>query len=234
MSDADIRPSTSLLGLSSGAPAAPTRARSTTLAVEQAAASLLLPDGRSQPAWLLAAAALMERQTAPSRAELYAKVARVHNAVGALQRRLGGMAMLGPRVLDELPLAGVDRLLRQLSRAGQADAVDRLGFPAPKLVIACGVIALCEELCVALPGPRNKRAAALCSALLWRTHEQLNNDPDCPGWTIAVPAPNESWEGALRTARQTRETADRAEGVGAVPLTWYVIGQSIAQARRTR
>jgi hypothetical protein len=162
-------------------------------------------------------------------------VARVRNAVDALQRRLSGMLMLGPALLDELPIAGVDRLLRQLSRAGQADAVDRAGYPSPKLIISAFVVALCEEFRVALPGPRNRRAAALCAALLVRMHEQLRDNSDyLAGVTLPMPETSESWEGSLQTARQTCEMVDRDKGGGPMALVWYAAGQSIALARETQ
>jgi hypothetical protein len=101
--------------------------------------------------------------------------------------------MLSDWLLPQLLPETAGHLLKQLAGSSQADALDRLGYPTPKLIIACGVAGVHRELRGKPPGKRNQHALALCGALLWRTLEQARG---------SATLPDESWEAALRAARQ--------------------------------
>ena len=176
-------------------------------AVERAAIPLLLPDAPQPvpPSWLrdalekiavLAAALWLERQAAPSRAELRALLARPHLDLKALRRRLSDTPIIATTLLRRLQEEGTETLRAKLSGGGQSDAFDKLDCPSAKLMIAYGVIALHQEIRGSLPNPKNTRLLALCAALLWRARERAEDLASAPD------ARSTQWGGALHEARR--------------------------------
>jgi hypothetical protein len=152
------------------------------------------------------AAQIRSQRVAPRRAELRALVSRlvgdqrrVQEDINAIRSRCLGSPSLAATVLPDLlpDPAGLaaERLLSKMSRGGQADALDRIGLPSPKLLVACGVVALCKPLRDP-PNPKSKRAIALCAAILRLAHEQVG-DP-----VSADDARATQWMGSLHKARR--------------------------------
>jgi hypothetical protein len=157
-------------------------------AVARATVLLLLSDGAPEPDWLaealvdladLLAQFWRERQRSPSRARLRASLVRLRQASADVEHLCRDSPCLTAVVARRLSTGStateLDHLIRELSGHGQADGLDRFHWPSPKLLTACTVIALCLRIRGAPPGPKNRRAAALCSALLELARERVGD-----------------------------------------------------------
>jgi hypothetical protein len=89
-----------------------------------------------------------------------------------------------------------ERFRLLLSGSGRGDTFDRLGWPSPKLLVACGAVALCRVLRNAPPDPKNKRAVAFCAALLGLARERAGDSAP------AADARESRWQGSLVKARR--------------------------------
>jgi hypothetical protein len=176
------------------------------LAAERAAARLLQMPGASpeELQWLttalekiaaLAAALWIEQKGAPSRTELRVLLDPPHLDMEALQRRLSDTPIIAATLLRQLP-EGTEAVRVSLAGRGQADAFDRLGCPSPKLLIACGVVALHQKVLRVPPNSKNTRALALCGALLAWAREQVEDPAPTPDARVSF------WAGSLRAARE--------------------------------
>jgi hypothetical protein len=179
-------------------------------AVARAAVQLLVPEGEMPPLWLgaaldniVGAVALFwrERQAAPRATELARVLARLRDNIDTLEQLCGTSRTLEAVVLRNLfpdPAPGVmaTGMAAQMSRGGQGDALDRFGWPAPKLLVACATIELCRAVGDTPPNPKNKHALAFSGALLWRAREQAG-DP-----APAMDARASQWTGSLAKARR--------------------------------
>jgi hypothetical protein len=170
----------------------------------------LVPAREKPPPWLGAALdgitgciALFwrERQNAPSRKTLAATLGRLRDDLATLERHCEGSRtltamMLGNLFPDPQWSVMVARLAVTLSKAGPGDALDHFGWPSPKLLVACAVIALYRAVEDTPLNPKNKFALALCAAFLWRARE-LAGDP-----APAMDARASQWTGSLAKARR--------------------------------
>jgi hypothetical protein len=209
------------------------------LAVEQAAVRLLLPDTPEETARLydtlekiagLVADLWCQQLAAPSRAKLKTLIARVVKSVNIIEQLLSGAPVIADKVLPGLPQEGAKELLKKLSGHGQADTLDRFGLPSAKLVVAAGIMALCRKMQKALPGGKNRKALALCAALLQRGRE-LAGDP-----AEVADASAAQWAWALRKARRAYagvglpSICDEAGDDEAMQLTRLVIDAAVDPA----
>jgi hypothetical protein len=159
----------------------------------------------------LAGASLHAQHHAPRRAELADRFAPLQEYIEHLP------LLIGTTLNERLALPS---LLDKLSRGGGSDMLDLLGYPSPKLVIACAVTALHLAYLDHLPSERDPHALALCAALLVCAAEQAD-----------VPLPKEpeepdklrtQWGHSLRHALASVLTVD-PNGAGALSFAWWVV-----------
>jgi hypothetical protein len=172
-------------------------------AVEQTAIHLLRPEPDVLP-WLfnalesvavLTAALWIDQQNAPSRTELRAMLDPRHLDMESLQRRLSASPIIADTLLRQLP-DGAEAVRASLAGRGQSDLFDRLACPSPKLMIACAVTALHQQMRGTLLNAKNVRQLTLCVALLWRAREHAEDPAAAPEVRLT------QWAGALRAARR--------------------------------
>jgi hypothetical protein len=198
-------------------------------AVWRTAILLLLPRWPSPvpPPWLhtaledltaFAGALWQERQRAPSRDRLHAQVRRVVEAQAALREILEPIPIGGRGILpDDSGRKLLERAERDLAGRGQANALDRLGAPTPKAVIALGVVALCRRIKGSAPNTKNRGAIQLCAALLWRARERVGEA------AAAMDARTSQWSRALQDARHINPYDDSDPAA----LTAYAVATAL-------
>jgi hypothetical protein len=203
-------------------------------AVARTAVRLLVPSRETLPFWFgnaidavtgLVATFWRERQSAPSRSELSALLTRLLADIAAIDNvNNRSLAAFVFRDLVPAPreLLMAKRRAIDLSSGGQGDALDRIGWPSPKLLTACGVIALCRQVGIPPPGPKNQRAIACCAAFLWRARE-LAGDPAPAADTRAT-----LWFGSLTNARRVYGSAALISVEDVNPLNYaaYIAARS--------
>jgi hypothetical protein len=156
----------------------------------------------------LAGALLHAQHHAPRRAELASHVAPLQ---ACIERE---PLLIGTTLNEQLRLPS---LLDKLSRGGSSTVLDLLGYPTPKLVIACAVTALHLAYLDQVPSERSQRAIALCAALFVWAAEQAD-----------VPAPaapdtrRTQWGHSLRQARASVLTAD-PQGADVLSFAWGTV-----------
>jgi hypothetical protein len=197
-------------------------------AVEQAVLAMLFPRATAAdlarlsppPPWIckalerlivLIGVLLHDQHHVPRRAELASRFAPLQEHIGRLP------LLIGTTLNEQLRLPS---LLDKLSRRGSFSVLDLLGYPSPKLEIACAVTALHLAYRNYVPSERSRHALALCAALLMRAAE----------WA-EVPMPKESqepdklrtqWGHPLRQARKSVMTID-PNGAGVLSFAWWVV-----------
>jgi hypothetical protein len=178
------------------------------LAAEQAAVRLLLPDALEAPSSLchalqgiaaLAGALWREERYAPSRAELLALLDWPQPDLEVLRRRLSDTPIIAATLL-RLVQEDVAVARKRLAGRGQSDAFDQLGCPSPKLLIACGVVALRQEIGGSPLNIKNTQLRALLGALLWWAREQVGHPVAGPDTSMG------QWERPWRDARRLYKT----------------------------
>jgi hypothetical protein len=205
------------------------------LAAEQAAVRLLLPDALEASPWLchalqgiaaLAGALWLEQQRAPDRKELLYLLDWPQPDLEVLRRRLSDTPIIAATLL-RLVEEDVAVARKRLAGRGQSDAFDQLGCPTPKLLIACGVLALRRETGGPPLNIKNTQLRALLGTLLWWAREQV-------GHPVAGPDTSEAqWERPWRQARRLHKTvgAVTAAAESAGELAQFAV--SVALRRQT-
>jgi hypothetical protein len=177
-----------------------------------AAISLLVPtDATHGPPWLVdvlnrladsAALWTIVQREQPSRSELRRRLLQLHEAIRAIERLGVGNPIFATLVLsdllpDERTRERIACYLHLLSRAGAADLHQMRAWPTSKLIVACGVMALCQRLRGGpLPGRRHIDVLRLCGALLQLARIR-SGEP-----TGAIDTRESNWAGSLDAARQ--------------------------------
>jgi hypothetical protein len=198
-------------------------------AVEQAAIHLLLPEPEALP-WLfnalervavLTAALWIDQQNAPSRSELRTMLDPRHLDMEALERRLSASPIIAGTLLQQLP-DGAEAVRASLAGRGQSDLFDRLACPSPKLMVACAVTALHQQMRGTLLNAKNTRQLTLCVALLWRAREHAEDPAAAPDVRVS------QWAGALAAARRIYAAGVApADEYGAEGLAHWAVGVAL-------
>jgi hypothetical protein len=145
--------------------------------------------------------AVVQREQ-PSRSELRRRLLQLQDAIMALEQLDVGNPVFAALVLSNLLPDACTRerialYLHLLSRAGAADLHQMRHWPTPKLIIACGVMALCQRLRTgSLPGRRHTGVLQLCGALLQLARIRAGEP------ALAIDTRESNWAGSLDAARQ--------------------------------
>ena len=182
------------------------------VAIIRASVELGLSDGITWPPWLgeafrvivnLSVLAWNEQQAMPTRAPVRDALTRLRDSIEAVEAQYRDSpyilrSLFAGLLPDPQARMGLFNLIATLSGRGQADVLDALGWPAPKLVIAVGIVALCIQLRGSMPNAKNRAAVDLCAALL-----RVGMGPAAP----ADDADITQWMGVLGKARRVYRDA---------------------------